>query len=59
MRKRKDEPFKLDNTITWYLKDHEGDVKKQRKIIEKNNGELFYIFKPIKEEVNEWIVGEG
>lgn len=53
MRRRKDDSFKLDNTITWYLKDHEGDVAKQRKIVEKNNGELFYIFKPIEDEPNE------
>lgn len=59
MSRKKQESFKLDNQITWYLKDYEGDVQKQRKIIEKANGELFYIFKPIKEEVNEWIVGEG
>lgn len=59
MRRRKEDSFSLDNTITWYLKDHEGDVEKQRKIIEKANGELFYIFKPIKEEVNEFIVGKS
>ena len=43
MRKRKDEPFKLDNHITWYLKD-ENDINKKRKIIEKNSGSLYYIF---------------
>ena len=36
--------FKLDNHITWYLKDYEDDKEKQKKIVERNNGQLFYIF---------------
>ena len=43
MRKRKEEMFKLDNHITWYLKD-ENDINKKRKIIEKSSGQLYYIF---------------
>jgi len=57
--RKKEEIFKLDNTITWYLKDYEGDVQKQRKIIERNNGELFYIFKPIEEVKDGRTLGEG
>lgn len=59
MRRRKDEPFKLDNSITWYLKDYEGNADKQRKIVERNNGELFYIFKPIEEVKDGRTLGEG
>ena len=44
MSKRKEEMFKLDNHITWYLKDYEEDKNKQKKIIERNNTELFYVF---------------
>ena len=42
--KRRGESFNLDNHITWYLKDYEDNKEKQRKLIERNNGELFYIF---------------
>lgn len=41
--KKKEESFKLDNHITWYLKD-ENDVHKKRKLIEKCSGQLYYIF---------------
>jgi len=58
MSRRKEDTFKLDNSITYYLKDYVDDKDKQRKIIERNNGDLFYIFKPRGEE-NEHIVGEG
>jgi hypothetical protein len=44
MRKRQEEMFKLDNQITWYLKDHEDDLDKQRKIVERANSPLFYAF---------------
>ena len=44
--KKKEESFKLDNSITYYLKDYVDDADKQRKIIQRNNGDLFYIFKP-------------
>ena len=44
MSRRKEEMFKLDNHITWYLRDYEDDKQKQKKIVERNNGELFYIF---------------
>ena len=57
--KKKEESFKLDNHITYYLKDYEDNKAKQRKIIENNNGSLFYIFKPIEERSDERIVGEG
>jgi hypothetical protein len=52
MRKYKSrtDMFKLDNAITWYLKDHENDKEKQRKIISRNNGDLFFIFKPTEEQ---------
>ena len=43
MRKRKEEMFKLDNHITWYLKD-EDSIHNKRKIIEKSSGPLYYIF---------------
>mgnify|MGYP003350922092 CR=1 FL=1 len=53
MRKRKEEMFKLDNHITWYLKDHEDDVEKQKKVVEKSNSPLFYVFHKQKEEDDE------
>ena len=59
MRRKKEDSFKLYNNITWYLKDHEGDAEKQRKIIERNNGELFYIFKPLEENEDGRTLGEG
>lgn len=58
MGRRKEDTFKLDNSITYYLKDYVDDKNKQRKIIERNNGDLFYIFKPRGEE-DEHIVGES
>lgn len=59
--KRRGESFNLDNHITWYLKDYEDNKEKQRKLIERNNGELFYIFGTnLKREVQDGrIVGEG
>jgi len=51
--------FKLDNAITWYLKDHENDKEKQRKIISRNNGDLFFIFKPTEEQANECNMGKS
>ena len=59
MSRRKPESFKLDNHITYYLKDYEDDKEKKRKIIERNNGELFYIFKPIEEKEDGRTLGEG
>lgn len=44
MRKRKPEMFKMDQQITTLLKDHEDDINKKRKIIEKSSGQLYYIF---------------
>jgi hypothetical protein len=57
--RRKEESFKLDNSITYYLKDYVDDRDKQRKIIQRNNGDLFYIFKPAKEREDGRFVGEG
>lgn len=59
MSRRKEESFKLDNHITYYLKDYVDNTDKQRKIIQKNNGDLFYIFKPTEERTDGRIVGEG
>ena len=56
--KKKEESFNLDNSITYYLKDYVDDKDKQRKIIQRNNGDLFYIFKPRGEEDGH-IVGES
>jgi hypothetical protein len=56
--KKKEESFKLDNNITYYLKDYVDDKDKQRKIIQRNNGDLFYIFKP-RGEKDGHIVGES
>lgn len=58
MRRNK-EDFKLDNSITYYLKDYADNKDKQRKIIQKNNGDLFYIFQPTEERTDERIMGEG
>ncbi len=55
--KKKEESFKLDNHITYYLKDYVDDRDKQRKIIQRNNGDLFYIFKPTEERSNECNMG--
>ena len=57
MNKRKEEYFKLDNSITYYLKDYVDNKDKQRKIIQRNNGDLFYIFKPTEERSNECNMG--
>ena len=59
MNKRKEESFKLDNSITYYLKDYVDNKDKQRKIIQRNNGDLFYIFKPTGETEDERTLGEG
>lgn len=59
MSRRKEDTFKLDNSITYYLKDYVDDKDKQRKIIQRNNGDLFYIFKPRGEQEDEHIVGES
>jgi len=56
--KKREEFFKLDNSITYYLKDYVDDRDKQRKIIERTNGDLFYIFKP-RGEANEYNMGES
>ena len=56
--KKREEHFKLDNSITYYLKDYVDDRDKQRKIIQRNNGDLFYIFKPTEERSNECHMGE-
>ena len=56
---KKIESFKLDNSITYYLKDYVDDKNKQRKIIERNNGSLFYIFQTTGEREDERIMGEG
>lgn len=58
MRRNK-EDFKLDNSITYYLKDYADNKDKQRKIIERNNGDLFYIFKPTEERTDECNMGES
>ena len=42
--KKKEESFKLDNSITYYLKDYEDAIHKKRKIIERSSGSLYYIF---------------
>jgi hypothetical protein len=59
VNKRKEESFKLDNSITYYLKDYVDDKDKQRRIIQRNNGDLFYVFKPAKEKEDERTMGEG
>jgi hypothetical protein len=51
--KKKEKSFRLDNHITYYLKDYVDDKDKQRKIIERNNGNLFYIFQPRGEQKDE------
>lgn len=56
---RKGESFKLDNSITYYLKDHVENRDKQRKIIQRNNGDLFYIFKPTEERTDECNLGKS
>jgi len=50
MRKRKADMFKIDPQITTLLKDYEDDVVKKRKIVARNNGDLFYVFKPLEEK---------
>ena len=53
--KKKKESFKLDNSITYYLNDYVDNKDKQRKIIENNNGSLFYIFtkeRKVQDECN-------
>jgi len=58
--RRKPEMFKLDNNITWYLKD-EDSIHKKRQIIERSSGSLYYIFgyTLLRGEENGRIVGEG
>ena len=56
---KKIESFKLDNSITYYLKDYVEDKNKQRKIIERNNGSLFYIFQTTGEREDECNMGES
>lgn len=36
--------FKLTKHITTLLNEHEDDIEQKRKIVEKHNGNLFYIF---------------
>lgn len=57
--KKKEESFKLDNHITYYLNDYVDNKDKQRKIIENNNGSLFYIFTRERKVQDECIMGEG
>jgi hypothetical protein len=57
--RKREESFKLDNSITYYLKDYVEDKNKQRKIIEKNNGSLFYIFQTTGEREDECNMGES
>ena len=57
--KKKEESFKLDNHITYYLKDYVDDRDKQRKIIQRNNGDLFYIFKPRGEQEDGCNMGQS
>lgn len=59
MNKRKEDSFKLDNSITYYLKDYVDDKDKQRRIIQRNNGDLFYIFKQTEGEKDAGTMGEG
>lgn len=59
MSRRKEDTFKLDNSITYYLKDYVDDKDKQRKIIQRNNGDLFYIFKPRGEQEDGCNMGES
>lgn len=61
MYNRKQEMFKLDQQITTVLKDYEEDADKQRKIVERNNGQLFYIFgtKLKREDEYARTMGEG
>lgn len=59
MNKRKEDSFKLDNSITYYLKDYVDDKDKQRRIIQRNNGDLFYIFKQNEGEKDAGTMGEG
>ena len=42
--KRKGDMFKIEAQITTLIKDYEENPDKQRKIVERNNGALFYIF---------------
>lgn len=56
---KKIESFKLDNSITYYLKDYVDDKNKQRQIIERNNGSLFYIFQTTGEREDECNMGES
>ena len=60
--KKKEESFKLDNSITYYLKDYEDAIHKKRQIIERSSGSLYYIFGHTLLERGEedgHIVGEG
>ena len=59
MSRCKQEMFKIDPQITTLLKDYEGNAEKQRRIVERNNGELFYIFKPLEESEDGRTVGES
>jgi hypothetical protein len=59
VNKHKEDSFKLDNSITYYLKDYADDKDKQRKIIQRNNGDLFYVFKPTEGKEDARTVGEG
>lgn len=61
MSRKKEDGFKLDNSITYYLKDHEDDKNKQRKIIERVSGALYYVFGHTlsRGEENGRTLGEG
>jgi hypothetical protein len=57
--KRKGDMFKIEPQITTLMKDYEGKPDKQRKIIAKHNGDLFFIFKPTEEQSNEQNMGKS
>ena len=53
--------FRIEPQITTLLKDYEGKADKQRKIVERSNGALFYIFgtQLSREDKYERVMGEG
>ena len=57
--KRKGDMFKIEPQITTLLKDYESKPDKQRKIIAKHNGDLFFIFKSTEEQSNERNMGKS
>jgi hypothetical protein len=57
--KRKGDMFKIEPQITTLLKDYEGKPAKQRKIVERSNSALFYIFKPLEENKDARSMGKS